>query len=350
MPSNAPKLAQIDGLRGIAAVLLATSFHQFLLLGQIRSGPFDNIPALNWLHIYGWTMVDLFFVVSGFIFAHVYLRDGAMRKDVSFLEFAKARFARLYPLHLATLIIVAGLVLWGSPLGTESKVNDLWHFSLNLVMLQQSGLNSGMSFNSPSWSVSVEIFCYIAFYLAAARGDQFLSILALIAVLVGITIADHNNPTAYYIGRGFVGFFVGYFIWRYQKILLKLHWAIYLAIAVIALNLRPEFISYGVFLSLSAWPALLLTVLNTDWLSHPIFRWLGDRSYSIYLIHVPVYYAVNLFVFDGLAVPDGQHLPALLSSWTCILLIAHFSYVRFEAPARKAIRDFKFSERFAHNH
>ncbi len=342
MNKGVPKIAPIDGMRGIAALLLAFGFHQFQLLGEIRTGPFNGVPVLGWLHDYGWTMVDLFFVVSGFVFSHVYLRDGAMRPDVGLGSFAKARFARLYPLHLATLLIIVAILAAGTPMGAEGKPNDIWHFVLNLLMLQHSGLNEGMSFNGPTWSVSVEIFCYIAFYIAAVAGRSFLPVFALCAVLTGALIADYSNPTAFYLGRGFAGFFAGYFLWRYQERLLRGHWVIYLLIAAIGLMFHPVGISYGVWLSFTAWPALLLWALKTGQLSQRPFGWLGDRSYSIYLLHIPVYYAVNLFLFGGEPAPRNLWWPALIGSWLLILLLSHFSYLWFEDPARRAIRDWRW--------
>ncbi len=344
MQNNASKLTQIDGLRGIAAILLATSFHQYILLGQIRTGPFNDIPVLGWLHVNGWTMVDLFFVVSGFVFSHVYLRNGTMRKDVTFLQFAKARFARLYPLHIATLFLVAGILLFGTPFSLQTDQNDLKHFILNIFMLQQSGLNEAMSFNNPSWSVSVEVLCYILFYAAARQGGRFLFIFAIGAIYIGTLMADYSSQSTYYIGRGIAGFFAGYTVWRFKDALLRKHWAIYLLVCIITLSLNPGIISYGVYLSLTAWPALLLLALKTDVLSAPPFRWLGDRSYSIYLLHVPVYYAVSIFIFDNEPVAKTYWLPVLFGTWASILVVAHFSYIYFEWPARKAIRNWRFEK------
>jgi len=56
---------------GIAAVVVAFVFHQHFLTGYYRSGPLDGLPVFTWLHDNGWTMVDLFFVISGVIFSDV---------------------------------------------------------------------------------------------------------------------------------------------------------------------------------------------------------------------------------------------------------------------------------------
>lgn len=160
----AGRLLEIDALRGLTALAVAFVFHIHHLLGYYRTGPLDGLPLFSWLHDYGFVLVDLFFVVSGFIFAHVYLPNGRLETDAR--TFAAARFARLYPLHLVTLLAAATVLAVGPSATAEGCCNDAYHFALNLAMLQETGLNEGMSFNTPSWSISVEVLCYVLFYLA----------------------------------------------------------------------------------------------------------------------------------------------------------------------------------------
>ena len=64
--------------------------------------PFFNI--FEFLYNYGFYGVHIFYCISGFVFAYVYLD---LRNNTSFKEFSINRFSRLYPLHFATLLIVA---------------------------------------------------------------------------------------------------------------------------------------------------------------------------------------------------------------------------------------------------
>ena len=99
-------IREIDALRGLAALGVSAVFHIGYAVGTYRTGPLDGLPFFTWLHDEGWTLVDLFFVISGFIFAHVYLdAAGKLREGVTARDFFVARFARLYPLHLGVVIL-----------------------------------------------------------------------------------------------------------------------------------------------------------------------------------------------------------------------------------------------------
>ena len=86
-------LSNLTPLRGIAALLVAI-FH-FEEIGGI----FIN-PSTTMLIGKSYLMVDLFFIMSGFVMLHVYGDSFMKRLEWKvFFQFMKARFARLYPLH-----------------------------------------------------------------------------------------------------------------------------------------------------------------------------------------------------------------------------------------------------------
>jgi peptidoglycan/LPS O-acetylase OafA/YrhL len=127
-PLKARYLSNLTPLRGIAALLVAV-FHFEMAMGRF-------VPArISMFFEKSYLMVDLFFVMSGFIMVHVYGRsfggvmgdgglwvagrgDVGLRKD-NLRKFFVARFARTYPLHLFTLLllvlIVRYLTNWGHP-------------------------------------------------------------------------------------------------------------------------------------------------------------------------------------------------------------------------------------------
>jgi peptidoglycan/LPS O-acetylase OafA/YrhL len=294
----------------------------------------DGLPIFTWLHDYGYVLVDLFFVVSGFIFAHVYLAKGRIETDAA--SFAIARFARLYPLHLVTLLAAAGVLAVGNPATPEGCCNDGYHFLLNLFMLQESGLNEGMSFNTPAWSISVEILCYILFYCAAVLAPARFWQLAALLCIGGLFATLWIDPRVDHIGRGLCGFFAGTLVYRAKAAPL----AFWLALAVIGwvvVTWVPRF-AFGALLSMTIWPAVVGLSSRIAVLHAPVLGWIGDRSYSIYLVHSPVYMAINVLVFSGQPVPEAMSVSVMLAGWILVLAISDLSFRYLETPARQALK------------
>lgn len=114
------------------------------------------------LYQHGHFAVQFFWLISGFVFATVYENSAATTR-----QFFIARFARLYPLHLITLVIVAILQAISIRTTGHSLIyenNDLWHLMLNLAFISAWGLERGYSFNGPIWSVSIELLVYALFW------------------------------------------------------------------------------------------------------------------------------------------------------------------------------------------
>jgi peptidoglycan/LPS O-acetylase OafA/YrhL len=328
------RLFEIDALRGIAALIVTFIFHIHHLLGEYRTSPLDGIPVFSWLHEYGYTFVDLFFVISGYIFSHVYLTDGRMNAGPR--DFFVARFARLYPLHLVMLLVAAAVFAIGKPATVSDRGSDIYHFVLNLFMLQDSGLNNGLSFNGPSWSISVEVICYLVFFLIAAYCPKALMIISGILAAVGALVTIDGSVQTDHIARGFCGFFVGVIAYRLKGVPLIV-WFLLLPSGFLLLQIKSE-MSAGVVLSLTSWPAIVNLAFLFAILKTKPFVWLGDRCYSIYLIHSPLYMGLNVVVFGGEPVPPALSVPMMLVGWCLLLVLSDLSYRHFEVPARRWVR------------
>ena len=343
------RLYEIDALRGVAA-LCVVIFHLKVMTGH-PGGLLGMETAFGrWGNAYLWTAVDLFFLFSGFIFAHVYLRNGRIKPGTTVRGYAVARIARIYPLHLLTLLVVATIVWAGVPLAPpfDHKVvfYDGYHFALNVLMLQASGIEHGFSFNSPAWSLTSEFVCYALFYALARMGGRWLVIGGLGAIAAGILshIDPGLLPIPTRIGRGLVGFFVGVFLHRYRAPLQQIPFVIVAALSIVTLSAASWFersgINVGVMMALFAWPWVVLTCLHPlsrRFLRTRTMQFLGDLSYSTYLIHIPL--ALVFLTLNGgryFAITDFIWLAPIYL--VTLLVIAQLSFTYFEAPMRRRIR------------
>src|SRR5690606_14619516 len=100
-----------------------------------------------------------------FVLTHAY-RSALERGEFNFGRFLVARFARIYPAHIATLAFVVVMVLGASLLGADFDRNFYNPLGLAMtVLLVQAWLPEVVTaeWNGPSWSLSAEWFAYLAF-------------------------------------------------------------------------------------------------------------------------------------------------------------------------------------------
>src|SRR5205085_4818978 len=141
-------------LRGLAALtVVAWHWQHFFFDPATRQLAVDGARQpffflLAPLYRHGWVAVDLFFVLSGFVFCLLYARSIDQRR-IGAAEFALRRISRLYPLHLVTFATVAVLqALYIRDHGGVAFVYpfyDAYHASLNLLGASSWGLERGYS-------------------------------------------------------------------------------------------------------------------------------------------------------------------------------------------------------------
>ncbi|WP_296674709.1 acyltransferase [Novosphingobium sp.] len=335
-PATGERLAGLDALRGVAACVVAFGFHAQYLFAPGTFAPGWGGPVISWLQTLGWTAVDLFFVLSGYVFAHVYLRGADLASRDGQGAFWIARIARLYPLHLALLLVCACLF------GSEPD-NTVAALAAHLVFAQALVAPVGHTFDGPTWSLSVEMLCYAVFALAAARGAKTLALITAAACLIGLTGiavfgASAELTTASVGARGLLGFFGGQLLWRGREHLARIPLAALAAgmMAGLWLSMTGPF-GPVLPLTLLAWPALLLIGLRLPLLSARPLTWLGDRSYAVYLLHIPM---IDFVAFSTGGLGDSGWMIAAghLGLAAATLAAADLVYRRFELPARNAVR------------
>ncbi|HEX4533453.1 MAG TPA: acyltransferase [Rhizomicrobium sp.] len=226
MASNNTRPVEIRALAGARALppLLLVLYHYHEGHGYQHFRPFDVFIAKGYL----W--VEFFFALSGFVLFHVYgTRFAEFWRGRAYADFLKARLSRLYPLHLATLLIMLAMMIvanafasWG---GYYSFYNDpayhpyatFWSFIGNLFLVQAWHLFPALSWNGVSWFVSVEFFLCLIFpvYLWIGAGRAWRGVLLIAAgwgVLYGLAATSHHGLDITFdfgIVRGAADFAVG---------------------------------------------------------------------------------------------------------------------------------------------
>jgi len=322
------RLLRLDGLRGVAACIVSLIFHARILSGG-RESPLDGLPAMAWFQAWGWSMVDLFFVLSGFVFAYCYLDGWRMRVGTTISGFAGSRFARLWPLH-AIILVFTVFVTFNFP-------NTTWSNSLlSLLMLHAVLADPTYTLNGPAWSLSVEVFCYAIFCLAAISGARFLKAAAVVAMVFGAYSIVEFGVWDALIGRGFLGFFGGVLLRQSMEFADRIPSLALAPLAALPFIIVPD----GAWLILTiviAWPAAILLALRSKIMEARPLIWLGDRSYAIYLLHIPIY-IVSWTILSGVgAHAPMQRLIGVFATWAIIIFVSDILYRRIERPCQKAI-------------
>ncbi len=363
----------LDVVRGIAALsVVLWHWQHFFYAGTIgekfliSAQPY--YAAFSLFYEKGNFAVALFFSLSGFIFYWLYSQAIRDRK-INGREFFVLRFSRLYPLHFLTLIIVLVEQIISKSLTGSFAVypcNDLYHFVLNIFFLSNWGFEHGLSFNAPVWSVSIEVFLYILFFLVALAGGARSMVITVLIVLGSFFIPYLPRTMT----NGIFCFFMGGGIFLiYQKLIkfnLKLLcWVTGLIAALLwlitiitfkhdlaahydkilpdvfylhrTMDLTVIYFSSGILFPVTIlFLALVETYRGT--LGARI-GFIGDISYSTYLWHFPLQLFFMLLVPY---LPFGQRFffghKSFVFFFVVLLSISFLSYHQFERPMQRYIR------------
>ncbi|GAA3403020.1 acyltransferase [Paenibacillus hodogayensis] len=304
--------------------------------------------------------MDLFFVLSGFIFMHVYSQR-IKEKRISFKEYGILRLSRLYPLHIVTLVIVS-IIQFIRSLELNNffiyQYNDVYHFVLNIFFLQHGWFDYGFSFNAPTWSISVEIVAYILLFIVLFKFPTSYNYLLVTIILIGLSITKMKLSLPLLndgMGRVFIGFFVGCCTFEVNKLLnsqrLKKLAACISLFLLVVLFIIGFFIghyalgNWPIVYTVVVFPLIVIMVLNLKFLTRILslkpITYLGDISYSIYLWHFPVQLLIKT-TDDILKLSlDYSSRVVYLSIVIITLVVSSLSHEFFEKPVLKFLRKTK---------
>ena len=371
--SPVKRFESLESLRGIAA-LLVVFYH-----AGVRT-PFTESSFVRNCHL----MVDFFFVLSGFVIFHSY--GHRLRDRAQLLTFTITRFGRVYPLHFVMLWVflaieamklLAQRVTGVVPADPAFSINDGRAFLTNLFLVQALGFHDDVTFNYPSWSVSTEFFTYqlfaLVFLLArnhvrtAAR--WIAPALSAGAFAVLWFVVGSMTPTVDFgVVRCAGGFFLGVFAYQ---IYLGVHRArpnggaaldliALVAFAAIGALLASELSSGARFLLPPLFALLVVVVAALDesarvdrvLRSRPL-AWLGQRSYSVYMVHAAIIWVATQVLRFGAHVPvetigkrsllatdETTGAASLVLVVVAVLWVSNWTFRRIEDEYRSRSRAF----------
>jgi peptidoglycan/LPS O-acetylase OafA/YrhL len=349
-------------MKGIGDIRPLTSLRFFAAMWVVMFHYWPNLSAAAppALVAKGYLGVELFFTLSGFILCHVYL-DSVAEGGFRYGSFLWARLARVYPLHLATLAGVGAVALLATAAGIAVDPNIVSWSALpaNLLLMQAWGLAGVAGWNHPSWSISAEWFAYLSFPLFAwaalklrsrpwiAVAAAFILLAALYAVFERLAGFSLTRATIAWGALRIVPCFAYgcavNLLWRagvVQGRRLALFGAAFSGAAgLVCVQLgAPDSLVVATFGAMIFSLASLASAgENTG--GGKLFVYLGEISYSIYMICIPwkLLYVNLVCRLGGF---DKTHLPIVV--WLLFLVsvipLAALSYHLIERPARGFMR------------
>ncbi len=358
-------ITSLTPLRGIAALLVAVYHFNGWIIAFVQ-------PTNSLFVAKCYMMVDLFFIMSGFIIMHVYKETFTSAITLkAFKNFIIARFARIYPLHFFTLfvLIVFFYIRRG---GSGSLINNPAAIPTNLLLLQSFGIHKFPTWNVPSWSISAEWWAYVAFPVMCLFlfKKRILAIIVMILFIVMTYISimyflprhDPFNPAAivpptldatynYGFLRGLAGFMIGMLIYlSYLNIFIKKLFGSDI-FCVICISLVVVIMHFGlsdlIFIPMFAMLVLSLACNNSTVskvFNNRILQFLGNISYSIYLTHA-IICLVIILALNLLQIRSQRPIifPFLTGASLClvylllVIAVSAVTYYIIEKPCRNWI-------------
>jgi len=344
----------LTGIRALAALLV-------LGLHANQNVPAD-LGSFMAFFMRGYLGVDLFFVLSGFIITHVYLKSLASLNLGSVQNFLWHRFVRLYPVHVTVLVCLVALILLAHVAGVPLNNPQDWRAAdipWQLMLLHAWGVTPTPTWNIPSWSISAEWFAYLLFPLLAPLLANVRSRLAALAIAAAALVATAmlfalaGWPLNTWVGAPALArvageFLCGAALCRAVDLgpALRHSAGDWLGAGALAAFLIGASVDVADFALVALLALCILGAATSDGALARLLGsgpavWLGEISYSIYMVHFPVLVVMRRLWerlgFAGWAMP-GKAM-ALLATVGLVIAIAALLFYAVERPVRMHLRD-----------
>lgn len=327
----------LDALRGIFAVLIVL-YHMYDY----------NFLVDNFFINKSLIFVDYFFVLSGFVIMHNY--KNRISSIVEFKKFIINRFWRLYPLHLFCICVLFILELTKYILYSKGilqfppfATNTIEKLIGQLFLINSAGIIVGENltgqWNYPSWSISGEYIAYILFAILLLIFRKYIIYTGfiLIGIILFFLVSNFANiniisTTEFGFIRAIYGFFIGVLIYCYisnSKVTIGKYLATFLQISVTILIIIMMYFwdftkNYSAFFPILFSLGILGFTREDTFFSKPLLKKsmqiLGERSYSIYMIHV-IFLLVSEIVINRILKIDDTLVSYLFPFLITIIII-----------------------------
>jgi peptidoglycan/LPS O-acetylase OafA/YrhL len=372
------RLPQLDALRGLA-ILMVVSYHYYL-----EAVAFDVVPksAVDYLHrvlALGWSGVDLFFVLSGFLLGGILLDH---RTEAGYFKpFYVRRACRILPAYLLVLvpfaIVIVGRVAWANPL-----VGDLFKGALPLwnyfTFTQNFHFEDwGPVWMSVTWSLCIEeqfylLLPFLVRYTAPRQLPGLLGLLMMIGIVFRMA-ALYSAPLGGMAAHTllpcrwdclFLGVIGAWLVRRWNFIeRCRRHWRVgVMLFAILGAGLLVyAYARQGVGMSTMVFGGytwlgafyfcgLMMAVVmpagrKMRLLCNPLLRGLGACSYGLYLIHLPALFLTHALVLNQKPqIANGRDAAVTVLAFGISLALATVSYHAFEKHFLRLGRRWKYAD------
>lgn len=336
----------LDVLRFLASA--AVVVYHYRTLADWAPGPVA-LRAIDSLRL----AVDMFFVISGVVMADLY--GGRLGSSGGYWVFLRRRFARLAPLHYATLGFCVAMAAIAAKLGLSLSSPEVFNpvcIPANVLFLNAFGACDHLSFNGPSWSISAEMGLYVVLPLLFVLSSRRFTALVLVVVAVvglfvlrGVAGVDWTGWTfSFGFVRAVPSFLLGLTLARSDNWLgrvpkpdllfgLSLFGSVGACLAPVDDAVRLLTIYVTVILGLAAdrrggAPGFVRKLAP-----------LGRLTYSLYMLHMPVALVfISAFGKHILHLKGGSlNILCVIVAMTLLPIVAVISFTLFETPMRRLI-------------
>lgn len=361
------RLYNIEFFRFIFSLFIAYGHMMLFYLLPINS------EAFKWCNIrQTWdamlTIVDCFFLITGFFMFNTV----SNKKEITTLQFAKGKIIRLWSVYFFSIIVF--FVLSKSKVCSFNLYDDI----LNLLFLQCSGHKLSLGDSGYSWYIS-SLFWVSLFYFYILRNFPKKNARLVIAVFTFFSyillIHQFNGGVGAHISPPILGLFIpgilralggiglGYFIGEIfenlknvQSSQLKMNVRIFISVLelLIILFLIYNYLIKRVYnnalLYILAF-GLLLLLLALQWgkysqlLNRKCFDYLGRYSYSIYIMHQPVFLTLKKYLWNKQFVIANPITSVFLGMFAC-LVVGMLTYHLIELPGGKILKRLLNNKKF----